>query len=342
MPEFLTRDQVSELRQAHRKMRDKKVADRIKAIIALNSGWSYTEVAEILLLDEVTMRRYVQQFQQKGIDGLLEYRYTGGVGRLTLEQEAAVKNYFTLFTPQTTTEVVAYLKAQYGKEYTITGANKLMHRLGFSYKKPKRMGGKVNLEKQEEFKKQYEEIKKNLGPHDRIYFADASHPTHNTQISYGWILKGKKNDKYIKTTSGRKRLNLNGAVELGNKEAIILEEKTINAVAMVNLLIEIAKRQPHGKVYVIWDNARHHHSRLVKNWLLHHKRFTVIFLPPYSANLNIIERLWLFFHRKITYNRYFESFEEFKRTTLNFFKNLKSYTLDLQSLLTDSFQTLPA
>jgi transposase len=342
MPEFLTRDQVDELRQSHRKMRDKKVADRIKAIIALNSGWSYKDVAEILLLDEVTMRRYVHQFQQDGIDGLLECRYKGGVGKLTLEQEVAVKNYFTLFTPQTTAEVVTYIKRQYGKEYTVTGVTKLMHRIGFSYKKPKRIGGKMSLEKQEAFKKQYEQIKKNLRPKDKIYFVDASHPTHNTEISYGWILKGKKNDKYIKTTSGRKRLNLNGAVELESKEAIILEEKTINAVAMVNLLVTIAQKQPHGKVYVIWDNAKHHHSRLVKNWLLHHKRFTVIFLPPYSANLNIIERLWLFFHKKITYNRYFESFEEFKKTSLTFFKNLKNYKRELNTLLTDNFQSLPA
>lgn len=342
MPEFLTKDQVNELRQAHRSVKDKKLADRIKALILLNNGYSYSHVAEVLLLDEVTIRRYVQRFKEDGIEGLLECRYSGGAGKLTLEQEAAVKNYFTLFTPHTTNEVVSYIKQQYGKEYTINGATKLMHRLGFSYKKPKRIGGKVNLEKQEEFKKKYDEIKENLGSHDKIYFADASHPTHNTEISYGWILKGKKNDKYIKTTSGRKRLNLNGAVELESKEVIILEEKTINAVAMVNLLVEIAKRQPHGKVYVIWDNAKHHHSKLVKNWLLRHKRFTVIFLPPYSANLNIIERLWLFFHKKITYNRYFESFEEFKNTTLNFFKNLKDYKEELTTLLTDSFQTLPA
>jgi len=341
MPAFLTQAQVIELRLSHKTTRDKKVADRIKAIMCLHNGYTYEQIAQVLMIDEVTTRRYVEKYQKQGLDGLLECRYNGGIGKLTLTQEAGLRNYLTYQTPQTAKAVVAHLKERYSVNYTIVGATKLLHRLGFVYKKPKVIPGKFDPVKQAEFITQYKNLKENLGKNDQIYFADATHPQHNTTLAYGWILKGKANDKYIKSNTGRKRLNLNGALNLKDKTAVVLEEKTIDANATINLLTAIKEKQGTGKVYIVLDNASYHHSKIVTQWLKRHKRFKTIFLPPYSPNLNLIERLWLFFHKKITYNRYFESFEEFKKTSLNFFKNLKYYQKELASLLTDSFQTLP-
>ena len=310
--------------------------------MCLHNGYTYEQIAQVLMIDEVTTRRYVQKYQEKGIDGLLECRYAGGVGKLTLTQESGLRNYLICQTPQTAKSVVAHIKDRYGVNYTVVGVTKLLHRLGFVYKKPKVIPGKVDSTKQTEFIEQYQDLKKSLGPNDRIYFADATHPQHNTMLAYGWILKGKAHDKYIKSNTGRKRLNLNGALNLKDKTAVVLEEQTINANATINLLTAIKEKQRSGKIYIILDNASYHHSKVVTSWLKKHKRFKTIFLPPYSPNLNIIERLWLFFHKKITYNRYFESFEEFKKTSLNFFKDLKYYQQELSALLTDSFQTLPA
>lgn len=165
---------------------------------------------------------------------------------------------------------------------------------------------------------------------------------HNTTLAYGWILKGKANDKFVRTNSGRKRLNLNGALNMHNNTAIVLEEETINTEATIHLLEAIKQKQKHGKVYLILDNARYHHAKLVRRWILHHPRFKLLFLPAYSPNLNLIERLWRFFHQKITYNHYFETFAEFKKTTLAFFTNLNLYKKELASLLTDNFQLFPS
>lgn len=338
---MLTDDQLRDLKVAHKQTRDKRLADRIKAVLYLHYGLSYAEIAKLLLFDEVTIRRYEKQFQKKGIDGLLEYRYTGGKSRLTFTQEEELKQFFTIQTPQTAMEAVSDIKKKYDVEYTVIGVTKLLHRLGFVYKKPKLLPAKADKALQEQFITVYQQTKKDLRHKDRIYFADATHPTHNTRAAYGWILKGKQNDKYVKSNSGRKRLNLNGALNFTEKTAIVLEEKTIDAMATIRLLDAIAEKQKHGKAYIILDNARHHHARLVRRWMLHHPRFKLLFLPAYSPNLNIIERLWRFFHQKITYNRYFESFKEFKETTLSFFKNLKQYEKQLLSLLTDNFQTLP-
>lgn len=341
MGRLLTEDQVLMLKQAHRKVKDRNKADRIKAVLLLDKGFSYPEVATILLLDDTTIRRYEAEFQKRKLRGLLESRYMGGTSRLTILQQTEVKIYFKEHTPQTAKAAVEHIKKTYGIGYSVIGVTKLMHRLGFTYKKPKLLPGKVNVALQEEFIQLYQQTKNQLGGNDQIYFLDATHPTHNTRAAYGWILKGKQNDKWVKSTSGKKRLNLNGALNLNDKTSIVLEEKTIDALATVHLLEAIKKKQKYGKVYVILDNAKHHHARSVRNWMLNHPRFKLLFLPPYSPNLNIIERLWRFFHQQITYNRYFESFKEFKEITLAFFKNLKQYEPQLATLLTDSFQTLP-
>lgn len=338
----LSEEQILVLKQAHKVVREKKLADRIKAVLYLHYGLSYEQTAKLLMLDETTLRRYVTKFQEKGIDGLLEYRYVGGLSKLTHLQENEVREYLRQNTARTASEVAEYIKKQYEVLYTTIGVTKLLHRLGFVYKKPKVVPGKADRIKQEEFVKQYLLLKKSLGPKDQIYYLDATHPTHNTKASYGWILKGKANDKYIKTNTGRERLNLNGALNLTrNTKPIVLEEKTINSQATIRLLNHIKWKQKQGKVYIILDNASYHHSKEIKHWLFRRPRFKLIYLPPYSPNLNPIERLWKFYHQEVTNNHYFESFKEFKTKSLDFFKNLKPYQQQLSSLLTDNFQLLP-
>lgn len=339
---MLTEDQVRDLKLAHKQTRDKRLADRLKAVLYLHYGLSYAEIAKLLLFDEGTIRRYEKQFKEKGIAGLVEFHYTGGKPRLTAMQEQELRDFLQGHTMRTANEIAAHIEKTYHSHLSIIGVTKLLHRLGFSYKKPKVIPGKADKEKQAAFIKQYEATKENLGIKDQIYFLDATHPEHNTQAEYGWILKGKKNDTYIKTNTGRERLNLNGAINIRNKTAIVLEEQTINAQAVIRLLDAIAAKQADGKVYIILDNAKYHHALLVRRWRLHHPRFIFLFLPSYSPNLNLIERLWRYFHQKVTWNRYFESFAEFKKTTLAFFKNLKRYKQELDSLLTDNFQVFPS
>jgi transposase len=217
----------------------------------------------------------------------------------------------------------------------------MLHRLGFSYKKPKVVPGKADLIKQKLFVEEYKRLKGKLGINDQIYFGDSTHPEHNTRPSYGWILKGKVNDKYIKTNTGRERLNLTGAISLGSKNGVFLEQKTINSSSIIKLLRKIQVKQPKGKIYLILDNASYHHSKQVKEYLKQKRRIKLIFLPPYSPNLNPIERLWRLMHQKLTWNRYFETYKEFRNKTLTFFRNLNKYRPELDSLITDNFQLLP-
>ncbi|MGH7202814.1 MAG: transposase, partial [Candidatus Levyibacteriota bacterium] len=75
-------------------------------------------------------------------------------------------------------------------------------------------------------------------------------------------------------------------------------------------------------------------------FLTDHPRVHLHYLPPYSPNLNSIERLWKFYYKKHQ-DRYFEKFKDFEKEVLTFFQNINQYNVELKTLLTDSFQTLP-
>ena len=71
-------------------------------------------------------------------------------------------------------------------------------------------------------------------------------------------------------------------------------------------------------------------------------RIKLFFLPPYSPNLNIIERLWKIFKKKTTYNKYYEKFSVFREKCMEFFQNIEQYKTELESLMTDNFQIIQA
>ncbi len=64
------------------------------------------------------------------------------------------------------------------------------------------------------------------------------------------------------------------------------------------------------------------------------------FLPPYAPNLNLIERYWKFFKKKVLYSRYFATFDEFKLACEGFFEKSSTHVGELRSLLTENSQIL--
>ncbi|MDR2539612.1 MAG: transposase [Chlamydiales bacterium] len=84
------------------------------------------------------------------------------------------------------------------------------------------------------------------------------------------------------------------------------------------------------------DHASYYRSKLVSNYLKN-SRIEIKFLPPYSPNLNLIERLWPFMNTKMRNHQYDEKFIEFQKATLGFFENISSYQKELKGLLSKKF-----
>lgn len=161
MKAFLTAQEVFVLREAHRAAKSKRSAYRINTILLLNQGYTYRQIAKILLLDSGTLREYFKQYKQKGLDGLLEDHYQGKQPGLTLEQERIFDAHLTEYTYLTAKEIADYIQKAFAVRYSVEGVTKLLHRLGFTYKKTKRVPLKSDSQAQKEFVREYEKIKDN-------------------------------------------------------------------------------------------------------------------------------------------------------------------------------------
>lgn len=336
----LTSAEIIALKQAHRACKDKRAADRIKAIYSLGTGFSVEDVVQILMLDEETLRNYVKRYQIGGINALITDHYMGSFSKLSAVQLQELNAHLEQNTYLTVEAVIAHVDDTYDVLYSVSGMTDLLHRLKFTYKKSKLVPAKADKEKQEQFLKQLEELRKNKGTNDPILYMDGVHPQHNTMLAYGWIKKGQ--DNIIKSNTGRQRININGALDAETHAVITREDESINAISTIALLEQVEAAYPLAVIiYVICDNARYYRSKLVGKFL-ETSKIQLVFLPSYSPNLNLIERLWKFMKKQVLYNKYYEKFDTFKQTTLGFFNNIQQYKTQLDSLLTNNFQLLNA
>ena len=339
-PYLLEISELNSLKALHRRTPERRYADRLKAVILLGSGWSTDDVAEALLIDRDTVRKYGRYYQSGGTDNLLTMGYQGSQRYLTDEQLNALDIHLQETLCQTAKEVVPYVQKRWGILYSVSGMTALLHSLGYVYKKPKIVPGKADAKAQEAFLVEYEKLKENKGKEDPIYFMDATHPQHNPVLVYSWIKRG--TERKIPSNTGRRRLNINGVISLSNLLPIVRFDETINAESTLALFQQIeAANDKAEKIYLICDNARYYRSRAVQHYL-EKSRIVLVFLPPYAPNLNLIERYWKFFKKKVLYNRYFATFDEFKLACEDFFKHSNTYVGELRSLLTENFQILGA
>jgi transposase len=337
MSQLLTPTQRAELLSHHKAERMRRFADRIKAVLLIDSGWTYEEVAEALFLDDATVRRYLQAYQAEGVTGLVKDAYKGGVSKLTAFEENELVQHLLQVTYASTKEIVEYVDKTYDTDFTLSGMRYLLKRLGFAHIKPKVVPGKADAQKQTDFVASYEALKDDLGPNDRIYFADAAHPIHNAIAGYGWMLKGSPRE--LKTNCARARINLNGAVDPITLDVIVRQEDAINSTAVIGLLKQIESKNPNAEViYFICDNARYYKSKDVAEWL-EKSCIEMVNLPSYSPNLNIVERLWKYFRAEVMANTYYATFAEFQTRTSEFFRLIRHRAADLRTLLVDNFET---
>jgi len=153
--------------------------------------------------------------------------------RLSEEQERELSRHLDEHVFTSSKAIASHIEKHYGVKYTIRGMQKVLARLGFVYKKTKPVPGKADPERQEEFVSIYHELMDDKAEEDPVYFVDGVHAQHNAHPTYGWILRGK--EQHIATNTGRKRVNINGALNAETHEVFIWESDTINAQSTMAL-----------------------------------------------------------------------------------------------------------
>lgn len=304
----------------------------IKAITNLSN--ELTGVLAGLTRDSVG--HWAKRYQQGGFEALCQVGY--GTNKSELENHTgSIQESFTQQPPISINEAKWRIETMTGISRSPSQVRAFMKRHGLRYIKTGHIPAKADAQKQQQWMKTTLEpaIREAQNGECHLLFMDAAHFILEPFICALWCVAR----LFIKASSGRNRINVLGAVNAITKQVITLSNTTfINAETIVAFLKQLREVYVDLPLKIVLDNARYQHCKLVEN-AARELNITLLFLPSYSPNLNIIERLWKFTKKKILYAKYYETPTLFHNAITGFFQTInQKYNDDLKKLLTLKFQ----
>lgn len=336
----LTSAQVAQLRQIQREGQHSRRYKKVTVVLMLHHGFRIRDIELALGIDDNTINRYVKKLNEVGIEKYLKDAYKGKVRMLSADQEHQLVDELKNTLYCDVASIINYVHNHFGVKFSDTGMRTVLHRLGFVYKQTKSVSSKADDLEQQEFltEKLSPLLEEVIEGKSVIYYSDGCHPTHNTKTGKGWILKGE--DFIVDSNSGRQRLNINAAVNATKPEHLVYETTdTINTQSTKRLCQKLLRKHPKKNIYVVCDNARYNRNKMLTEWAAN-TRIKFVYLPPYSPNLNIIERLWRLMRKEVINSIYYDTYAKFKIGVTKFLDNSKDYKSELRSLLTLNFRTV--
>ena len=332
----LSTAQKKTLETQHRVERDGRVRDRIKAVLLKSEGWTNEAIGQALRIHPETVAEHLRDWTQ---EEKLKPENGGSQGKLNQQQTQALEQHLQEKTYLKVADICGYVAQTWHQFYTVSGMTKWLQAHNFRYKQPKGTPAKADLRQQEAFIEAYLQLVADTPANEAILFIDAVHPTMATKISYGWIKKGV--NKPIATTASRTRVNIIGAIELKTMTVTSAFVETVNADSINRFFEKLRQSYPQAeKLHIILDQSGYHRSQAVKEAAVLHD-IELHYLPPYSPNLNPIERLWKLMNEQVRNNVVFESAQAFRQQLALFFTvtipKIKSLLI---TRITDNFQTL--
>jgi transposase len=332
-----------EIERRRRKAHDKRIAQRLSAVLWVAEGRTQHEAAELLGVTGRQVRKWLRLFRTRGLEALCTLHHQGDPGNLRHAQIERLKAEIATGRFLSSQQICDGIAETFHVSYTPRGVRDLLHRIGVSYHKTTGFFWKANPTKQDEFIGTYERHRKEVdGPKTRRYFVDACHPVWGVEMLYCcWLLVGQR--FLVGVGGGRKRLNILGAYCPEDHEYldIRLTRDNINGQQFVNFLRLLRARHPETTRFILYlDNAKYYHAAVVQEWLARHPEFHLEPLPAYSPNLNLIERLWKFLRKK-AFTRWHQTFEAMEEAVSAVLDHLEDYRAELTTLMTERFQRHP-
>ena len=338
---FLSKIERAFVEELRANTRDKSAYMKLSVLILLDMDEGYERIAEILGIGLGTVSNCRAKFEKEGLNKYLDTHYVPYCGKLSDEDLAQLDDAVSSGLFLTTQMVRAYIENHFGISYSLSAVLAILKKLDFVYKKTMSVPGKADVIEQEVFLAEMEPFLEEIGADEAVYFTDAVHPRHNTKSDYVWAKRGEV--KAVPTNTGRDKVNINGAMNAHKPEdVVIVEAERINSQATIALYDKIQQQNLDKKtIYIFCDNAKYYYNAELKAWLDKNPRVVQLFLPTYSPNLNLIERLWKFLRKKVVNTTFYPTFQEFRQAIRNFFANLANYKEELRSLMRHNFQRLP-
>jgi transposase len=325
-----------EFEQRVRRTKDAYERLRLCVILARSEGMSHESIAQAHRISVSSVYQYLADYEK---ESKTQHEKRGGSeSKLNAERTQELLKHLQSNTYLKSKDICKYVKESYGITYSVPGMIAWLKEHGFVYKQPIKVPGKLDPVKQEAFIKKYEELKATIPEDHQIYFLDAVHPEFQSQAVCGWIKKGEI--KTLPTTNKQYRLHFIGAIALKDMEVVAKEYEAINGENTIEFLKVLEATSPASKIHVICDNGRSNKNKSVQAYLQTSK-IEMHYLPPYSPNLNPIERLWKVMREMTTYNRCYDNFVDFGKAIRKFFfKDIPKMGKTLATRITDKFQRI--
>lgn len=320
----LEEDEITLLKFHYKKSNCQLIKERAHANLLSHKGYSATEISDILMRDEDTVRDWLNNFVSIRIASIFhKYDDNANASKLTKEQKEEIK--VTLNKPPSDASIPKefwtlptlknYLSARFGVVYESERSyHYLLEYARLSWKLP----STFDLRRNDEFvKKRMLEIQREIEKLSKnentvILSADESRVNWETETRRAWLKKGEKT--VLKITRDKVGQNYFGAWNHKTKQCHLVSLVWQNQKTMIEALTEIAKLYQNKNVVIIWDNAKWHKGKELRSQLRKGKPLQNIHLinyPPYAPDMNPQEHVWKHGKEMIS-NQTFSTFDELK------------------------------
>ena len=334
-----TENEILILKNCRDRQKNANLRVRLLAIIMIARETGIDNIAQILGKSKLTIKNWFNIYITKGIEALNVYNYIPNKPKLSKDQISEIINWVRKNNPSTCKEISDKIKENYSIKYSIEGVRVLLKRHGLTFSRPKTIpGNPPSEEEQKKFIEKYHDMRNNSEDGTVVLFGDGMHLVHQSVPGFCWF--DPKEPKIIQTNTGRRRLNILGAYNPETGSLVHLTgEENCNAekfIEFLTLLLKVYNKSP--KIILILDNATYFKAEIVREWLKDNQKIELIFLPPYSPNLNLIERLWRFVKNKIVKNTYYKKYITFRAKTFQLLNSISEYKEKLKTLMVEKFE----
>lgn len=313
-----------------------RVQQKVEALLLKSHGLPHQKICRILDISKNTLISYLRQYQAGGLEKLKELHFRQPKSALEDHQES-LENYFREHPVASVKEAMDIIEKQTGIHRSENRVREFMKRTGLKRRKVGMIPAKADIDQQKNFVE--EKIKPRLEEartgQRAVFFVDAAHFVLLPFLGFLWSFTR----IFIKAPTGRSRFNVLGALNAMTHELIMVCNDTyINAKSVCELLKKLADQSVGLPITVILDNARYQKCLLVQEIALF-LNIELLYLPTYSPNLNLIERLWKFVKKKCLWSKYYGNFKDFKDAiTACLDQTHTTYKDELNTLLNLKFQ----
>lgn len=337
-----TEDELRVIKEERYYHPDPNVQRKMEVLWLKHNGITHEEIAILAGVSRRTVQRYLADFLEGGLGEVRRNRHQGKASDLD-PHKGSLEEYFKEHPPRCVKEAREVIHQRTGIRRGLTQVREFLHRLNL---KPRKVAAipippKKTLEEHvreqkgfldEELEPALEEARQGRR---KVFFVDASHFVFATLLGYVWCAAR----WCVRAASGRKRFNVLGAVDAVTHEMIRVTNHTyINAESVCALLKAIAEACGGYPVTVVLDNARYQKCELVRK-VADQIGIELMYLPSYSPNLNLIERVWKFVKKQCLQSTYHPTYQDFTSAISQCLDELGTkHEPAMRTLLTHEFQ----